>query len=36
MIYNLSGRKYDYEKFNNKVKDFEWEDHQAPALSTIF
>ena len=36
MLYNLSGRKYDYKKFEGNVKDFEWEDHQAPALFTLF
>lgn len=36
MIFNLSGRKYDYSKFQGKVKEYDWEDHQAPALYTIF
>lgn len=36
MIFNLSGRKYSYEKFDGKVKDYDWEDHQAPALYTVF
>ena len=36
MIFNLSGRKYDYAKFKGKVKEYDWEDHQAPALYTIF
>lgn len=36
MIFNLSGRKYDYTKFKGKVKEWDWEDHQAPALYTIF
>ena len=36
MIFNLSGRKYNYDKFHGKVKEFDWEDHQAPALYTMF
>lgn len=36
MLYNLSGRKYDYKKFDGNVRDFDWEDHQAPVLPTIF
>ena len=33
---NLSGIKYDYALFSNKVLEFEWIDHQAPQLVTLF
>jgi len=36
LIFNLSNRKYDYKKFNNKVIDYPWEDHHSPALSVLF
>ena len=35
LIFNLSMRKYEYEKFEGKVKDYFWPDHQAPTLTTI-
>ena len=35
MIFNVSNRFYDYSKFKGKVKDYEWPDHQAPALTTL-
>ena len=35
LVINVSMRKYDYLKFNNKVKDYFWPDHQAPPLTTI-
>jgi phosphatidylinositol-3,4,5-trisphosphate 3-phosphatase and dual-specificity protein phosphatase PTEN len=35
LVINVSNRLYDYSKFENKVKDFEWHDHQAPALTTL-
>lgn len=35
-IINLSGEKYDYEFFNDKVYEFDWIDHQAPTLHTLF
>lgn len=36
MIINLSNRKYDYTKFHNKVKEYEWIDHHAPPLTMLF
>lgn len=36
LIVNLSNRKYDYKKFNNKVIDYPWEDHHSPALNVLF
>ncbi|EGR33452.1 phosphatidylinositol- -trisphosphate 3-phosphatase, putative [Ichthyophthirius multifiliis] len=36
LIVNLSGRKYDYSKFDNKVVDYEWEDHHSPPIDTLF
>jgi phosphatidylinositol-3,4,5-trisphosphate 3-phosphatase/dual-specificity protein phosphatase PTEN len=35
LIINVSNRTYDYSKFEDKVKDFEWHDHQAPSLTTL-
>ena len=35
-IINLSNRKYDYTKFDNKVDEYEWIDHHAPPLLTLF
>jgi hypothetical protein len=29
-------RKYDYQLFDNLVKDYYWPDHQAPPLTTLF
>ncbi|KAL4497259.1 hypothetical protein ABPG72_011194 [Tetrahymena utriculariae] len=36
LIINLSGRKYDYSKFQDKVLDYEWEDHHSPPINTLF
>lgn len=36
LIINISMRKYDYDLFDGKVRDYFWPDHQAPPLSTIF
>mmetsp|Transcript_12928 Transcript_12928/g.11048 ORF Transcript_12928/g.11048 Transcript_12928/m.11048 type:complete len:146 (+) Transcript_12928:60-497(+) len=36
IVLNLSGRKYDYEKFHNKVHDFGWEDHHSPPIDLLF
>ena len=35
-ILNLSGLKYDYEKFNNSVFEFKWEDHYPPSIDLLF
>lgn len=35
-VFNLSGRTYDYSKFNNQVLPFEWDDHSAPELHLLF
>jgi phosphatidylinositol-3,4,5-trisphosphate 3-phosphatase and dual-specificity protein phosphatase PTEN len=35
-VLNLSGLKYNYEKFDNKVYEFFWEDHYPPPLDLIF
>lgn len=32
---NVSSRIYDYDLFDQRVKDFEWPDHQAPTLSVL-
>ena len=36
LIFNLSGKPYNPEKFNNSVKNYYWPDHKAPPLSDIF
>ncbi len=47
MLYNLSNRKYNYEKFekrvhNNllyhhyKIEEFAWEDHHSPPIDMLF
>lgn len=36
LIINVSNRKYDYKVFKDQVKDYLWEDHQAPTLDVIF
>lgn len=35
LILNVSNRQYDYSKFEDRVKDYEWHDHQAPPLTTL-
>ena len=35
-IFNLSGIKYDYKKFGNRVQDFPWEDHYPPPIDLLF
>lgn len=34
--FNLSGDRYNYEKFANNVVDFPWPDHHAPPLDLLF
>ena len=36
LIINVSSRAYDYTGFENRVLEYEWPDHQAPPLSTLF
>ena len=36
LIINLSGDKYDYELFDDKVLEYDWIDHQAPTIHTLF
>jgi phosphatidylinositol-3,4,5-trisphosphate 3-phosphatase/dual-specificity protein phosphatase PTEN len=35
-ILNLSGMKYDYKKFDNKVFDYPWQDHYPPPIELLF
>lgn len=35
-ILNLSGLRYDYSKFNNKVQDYHWLDHFPPNIEVLF
>lgn len=36
IVFNLSGKKYDYSKFDGRVLEFEWIDHHAPQISILF
>lgn len=36
LIFNLSCRRYDYKKFKNMVKEYEWQDHHSPAMNVLF
>lgn len=36
MIWNLSGRLYDYSKFNHQVLNFGFPDHHSPPLDLLF
>jgi phosphatidylinositol-3,4,5-trisphosphate 3-phosphatase and dual-specificity protein phosphatase PTEN len=36
LIFNLSGIVYDYEKFEDQVKEFPWEDHFPPPIDLLF
>lgn len=35
-IINISGKKYNYNIFDNKVSEYNWIDHQAPKLNLLF
>lgn len=35
LIINVSSRIYNYSLFGNKVKDYQWPDHQTPPFSTL-
>ncbi|OMJ82133.1 hypothetical protein SteCoe_17251 [Stentor coeruleus] len=35
-ILNLSGLKYNYEKFGNHVNEYYWEDHYPPTIELLF
>jgi phosphatidylinositol-3,4,5-trisphosphate 3-phosphatase/dual-specificity protein phosphatase PTEN len=36
LVINLSGKKYDYAKFDNKVMEYQWVDHHAPPLKLLY
>jgi hypothetical protein len=36
LVINVSMRHYNYQLFDNLVKDYYWPDHQAPPLTTLF
>ena len=36
LVFNLSGKKYDNTKFENRVIEYEWVDHHAPPLKILF
>ena len=36
LVLNLSGIRYDYEKFRGNVIDFEWVDHYPPQVEVLF
>lgn len=35
-VFNMSGRTYDFAKFEGKVENFQWQDHHSPALHILF
>lgn len=35
-IFNLSGIKYDYDKFGGSVKEYPWENHNPPPIELLF
>jgi hypothetical protein len=35
-VINVSNREYDSYLFDGRVKSYEWNDHQAPCLTTLF
>ena len=35
-VYNLSGKKFDNNHFQNKVKEWQWIDHHAPPIDLLF
>ena len=35
LIFNVSSRPYDYTFFGNRVREYDWPDHQAPPLTTL-
>ena len=35
-VINLSGKSYDYKKFDNRVSEYDWVDHHAPPLKILF
>ncbi|OMJ66085.1 hypothetical protein SteCoe_37194 [Stentor coeruleus] len=35
-IFNLSGIRYDYEKFSNNVLEYSWDDHFPPSIDLLF
>lgn len=35
-IINVSNRSYDSQPFEGRVQEYEWNDHQAPCLTTLF
>lgn len=36
MVINVSSRRYNYAPFENRVIEYEWPDHQAPPITTLF
>lgn len=35
-VFNLSGIRYDYEKFSNNVSEYSWNDHFPPSIELLF
>jgi phosphatidylinositol-3,4,5-trisphosphate 3-phosphatase/dual-specificity protein phosphatase PTEN len=35
-VINISGIRYDYEKFHNNVQEFQWADHFPPTIDLLF
>lgn len=36
LVINISGEKYSYDVFDNNVLEYDWIDHQAPKICTLF
>jgi len=36
LVFNFSDRKYNYEKFQNRVEEYEWRDHFSPKIVVLF
>lgn len=36
LIINLSGKGYDYTKFDSRVLEYDWVDHHAPSIKILF
>ena len=36
LVINISGIRYNYEKFNNNVIEYDWKDHYPPTIEILF
>jgi len=35
-VFNMSGRQYEFSKFEGKVETFDWQDHHSPPIHILF